>query len=44
MPITAFGLCLNAPMNLCFNLLGMDANKVSPVLPVRLMNTLPVLL
>ena len=41
MPISAFGFRLNASMNLCLNLLGMDANKVSPVLPVRLMNTLP---
>ena len=42
-PIIAFGLRLNASMNLCPNLFGMDANKVNPVLPVRLMNTLPVI-
>ena len=44
MPITAFGLRLNASMNLCLNLFDVEANSVNPVSPVKLIKTLPDLL
>ena len=44
MPINARGFRLKAATNFCPNFLGMDAYSERPVSPVRLMNTLPVLL
>ncbi len=43
-PMTALGLRLNAPINLCFKRLGMDAYSKRPLSLVRLINKFPVLL
>ena len=41
MPMIAFGLRLNASMNLCLNLFDVEAYRVRPVSPVKLIKTLP---